>query len=149
MAFEENKHPRDKGGKFTTKGNKGSKEYRQNTDYKQILEDKYNSELPGKPVEAFGFANKERLNTKDHVQHAKDMGFKNQKEYELFACEFWNNGEGIVYKGTRRNNFAKYDAKSKYYVVLDKNGFIKTFYKIDIKKFKKIIKQEGYNEWKK
>ena len=54
MAFEENKHPRDKGGKFTTKGNEGSKEYRQNTDYKQILEDKYNSELPGKP-------NKEQL----------------------------------------------------------------------------------------
>ena len=60
-TFEENKHPRDsdgkftdKDGKFTSKGNEGSKEYRQNTDYKQILEDKYNSELPGKP-------NKEQL----------------------------------------------------------------------------------------
>ena len=43
-TFEENKHPRDSDGKFTTKGNEGGKEYRQNTDYKQILEDKYNSE---------------------------------------------------------------------------------------------------------
>jgi len=49
--FEESKHPRDKEGKFTTKGNEGGKEYRQNTSYneiikKQKLEDKYNSELP-------------------------------------------------------------------------------------------------------
>lgn len=36
MAFEENKHPRDKDGKFTSKGNKGSKEYRQNTSYEEI-----------------------------------------------------------------------------------------------------------------
>ena len=49
MAFEENKHSRDKDGKFTSKGNESNKEYRQNTDYKQILEDKYNSELPSKP----------------------------------------------------------------------------------------------------
>ena len=49
MAFEENKHPRDKDGKFTSKGNEGDKEYRQNTDYKQILENKYNSDLPSKP----------------------------------------------------------------------------------------------------
>lgn len=52
--FEESKHPRDKDGKFTTKGNEGNKEYRQNTSYneilkKQKLEDKFNSELPGKP----------------------------------------------------------------------------------------------------
>ena len=60
MAFEENKHPRDKDGKFTSKGNESNKEYRQNTDYKQILENKYNSELSGKP-------NKEPLTQQEWV----------------------------------------------------------------------------------
>ncbi len=56
-TFEESKHPRDKDGKFIEKNGRG-KEYRQNTSYneikKQQLEDKYNSELPGK-------TNKEQL----------------------------------------------------------------------------------------
>ena len=46
MAFEENKHPRDKGGKFTTKGNEGSKS---SNSRQEELKNKYNSELPGKP----------------------------------------------------------------------------------------------------
>ena len=51
MAFEENKHPRDNGGKFTTKCNEGSKS---SNSRQEELENKYNSELPGKP-------NKEQL----------------------------------------------------------------------------------------
>ena len=50
MAFEESKHPRDEDGKFTTKGNEGGKEYRQNTDYKQILKYENNSELVSNTV---------------------------------------------------------------------------------------------------
>ena len=46
MAFEENKHPRDKDGKFTSKGNEGSKS---SNNRQEELENKYNSDLPGKP----------------------------------------------------------------------------------------------------
>lgn len=66
MTFEENKHPRDDDGKFTSKGNEGNKDsasekqggktYRQNTSYEEIqakkrpLEDKYNTEAVEEPA---------------------------------------------------------------------------------------------------
>lgn len=136
--FDESKHPRDEQGRFT---NGGAKEYRQNTPHEEILREN------NRPEKAYGFANKERKNTKDHRAHAKDMGFKNQDEYEKEAVSYWEKGEGTIYQGKRRGDFAKYNSKSQKYVVVSVDGYIKTFYKVSQKKFETILKQEGYEKW--
>ena len=91
MAFEENKHPRDKDGKFTSKGNESNKEYRQNTDYKQILKNKDNSELSGKANKSFVKARKS-LN-KQIEKHSDKI--KNPKKYILD----WDNKPEMYKKG--------------------------------------------------
>ena len=101
------------------------------------------------PEKAYGFANKERKNTKDHKAHAKEMGFKNQDEYEQAAILFWEKGEGIIYQGKRRNDFAKYNKRTKQYIVVSTDGYIKTFYLMAVKKFKSKEKQEVYEKWTK
>ena len=45
MVFEENKHLRDKDGKFTSKGNESSKS---SNSRQEELKNKCNSELPGR-----------------------------------------------------------------------------------------------------
>lgn len=102
---------------------------------------------PEKPEKAYGFANKERKNTTHHQRHMKEMGFKNQDDYEHNAIFYWEKGEGTVYSGKRRDDFAKYNPKTQEYVVVDKEGNIKTFYKMTMKKFQDKKKQEGYEEW--
>ena len=96
MAFEESKHPRDKGGKFTTKGNEGGKEYRQNTSYEEItktqeLEDKYNSEWPGKANKSFV---KARKSLSKQIEKHNDK-IKNPEKYILD----WDNKPEIYKKG--------------------------------------------------
>ncbi len=134
--FDESKHPRDEQGKFTN-GN-GATEYRQNTPYEQIS---------GKliPEKAYGFANKQRKHTKDHVAHAQEMGFKNQDDYEKAACEFFNGDKGKLYFEPRRSRFYRYDEKSQRMAV-SSNGIIHTFLFYDKKKFEKVRKQEGLND---
>ena len=61
MAFEENKHPRDKDGKFTSKGNEGSKS---SNNRQKELKNKYNSELP--------------ISLPDEQLKPKYIGMKNQ-----------------------------------------------------------------------
>lgn len=102
-----------------------------------------------RPVEVTGFANNLRLTTSHHLNHAKEMGLANQKEYENAAKHFWNSENGVFYKGKRRNDFCKYDKSTNRYIVVDNDGVIKTFYKISLKKFEKIKIQEGFEEWKK
>jgi hypothetical protein len=78
----------DSNGRFTSKN--GTAE----------LEKKYNDDLPlkiPKPEKVYGFANKERKETAHHIAHAKEMGFKNQDEYERAACEFFNGDQGKLY----------------------------------------------------
>ena len=107
----------DSNGRFTSKN--GTAE----------LEKKYNDDLPlniSKPEKAYGFANKERKNTKDHVAHAKEMGFKNQDEYERAACKFFNSNDGELYYSERRKRFYRYDKKNKRMCV-SSNGIVHTF----------------------
>ena len=56
----------------------------------------YSSEAKSfpKPPKAYSF---NRLNTKHHKDHAKEMGFKNTKEYEAAAVEFFNSDRGVLY----------------------------------------------------
>lgn len=139
--FDESKHPRKKDGKFAPKG-KSEQRLKE-------LEHKYNDNLllnnttHFKP--AVGFANKERLNTKDHIKHAKEMGYKNQKEYEKGACEFFNSNQGKLFWGKRRNRYFRYDKKSGKLCV-SSNGIIYTFLNYNLKKFNKIKEQEQLYE---
>lgn len=102
-----------------------------------------------KPKHAYGFANKKLKNSPDHIQHAKEMGFKNQDEYEEAAINFWDSGQGEEYYGSKRGRFAKYNENTSEYVVIEKDGTLKTYYYLPKKQFEKKIKQEEYREWKK
>ena len=94
------------------------------------------------PKEAYGFLNKERLNTKHHRKHAEEMGFKNQDEYERAAISFWERGEGTVYISKLQPKFYKYDEKSECLFIISPNGIIHTFMKRTKRDFSKIIVQE-------
>lgn len=101
------------------------------------------------PETVYGFANKKLKNSPDHIHHAKEMGFKNQDEYENAAAEFWNSLDGEIYYGSKRGRFAKYNEKTKEYVVVDKDGTLRTYYLLPKKQFEKKTKQEGFEKWKK
>lgn len=83
-----------------------------------------------------------RLKTKQHLSHAKDMGFKNQKEYEKAAVEFFNGNEGKRYFGKARGEYCRYDDKTGRYAVCSNDGRIKTYFSISKKSFKRIEHQE-------
>ena len=115
---------------------------------KQEIEDKPKfeevSNIP--PIEeATGFADKEHLNTSDHKRHAKEMGYKNQKDYEKSACEFFNSDKGVLFWGKRRQRFYRYDKKNGNLCV-SSNGIIHTFLRYNLKKFNKIKEQEQLYE---
>ncbi len=136
--FDESKVKRDKDGKFA----------RQNARNVQDLEKKYNDDLETKipnAKRAYGFADKERRETKHHKAHAKEMGFKNQVEYEKAACEFFNGNVGELYYDPRRKRFYRYDEKSNKLAV-SSEGVIHTFLLYTKKKFEKVKQQEKLYE---
>ena len=63
--FDESKHPRDEDGKFTSKD--GSKEYRQNTSYGEILGRKSKKKFFHK------LANVDKNNFREHTAHAENV----------------------------------------------------------------------------
>ena len=91
---------------------------------------------------AYGFSEKDRKNTKHHIAHAKEMGFKNQDEYEKAACDFFNGNSGTLYYSKRRERFYRYDKKTQRMVASSK-GFIHTFMKVSLKKFEVKKKEDG------
>ena len=82
------------------------------------------------PKEVYGFASKKLLNTSHHSQHMKDMGYKNSKEYEQGAIDFWKNGKGDMYYSRARKRFYKYNKQSRILIVVNKEGIIHTFFKL-------------------
>ena len=102
-----------------------------------------------KPEKAYGFADKKRKNSPDHIRHAKEMGYKNQDEYEQAAIDFWEKGEGEIFYGNKRNRFAKYNSQTGEYIVVDPAGTLRTYYYLTPKQFLNKLKQEGYEEWEK
>lgn len=133
--WDEDKHPRDSDGKFSGKG----QSYRANTSYSEIMDGAQSFPKDVPTASKFN-----RRDTKHHTVHAKEMGFKNQKEYEIAAVEFWNKDDGETFVGTKRNDYAKYNAKTEEYAVCRNDGIIKTYYKMNRKKFEKKKQQEGY-----
>ena len=116
----------------------GGKGYRQNASYEDILK-------TGKPKleKATGF---NRLETKHHKRHAKEMGFKNTKEYEKAAVEFFNSNNGSLYYSEAKNRFYRYDEKSKLFCS-SSHGIIHTFLRYSPKKFEDIKRQDKAYEY--
>ena len=165
MAWDENKHPRDSIGRFTFKSkleefdwiySSDPKIYEHNTSSVNLIGlnffAKESKSLPQQkniappPREVYGFANSERLNTDHHKRHAKEMGFKDQKQYEKAAIEFWKNGKGKVYYSPYRDRYYKYDSKKELFISVDIQGTIHTFMISDNKRFNKKIKEENLYE---
>ena len=158
--WDESKHPRDKIGRFANKEELERAKYIYSSDNNynsmsvdelreickvdlNFFSDKNNrhtviniSDIPSPPTEVYGFANSERLNTAHHIQHAIDMGYKGQKEYERAAIHFWRNGNGIIYYSKVRNRFYKYDKNKSLFLATDSQGIIHTFRIYSNNKFK-------------
>lgn len=114
----------------------GGKGYRQNASYEDILK-------TGKPKfeKATGF---NRLETKHHQRHAKEMGFKNTKEYEKAAVEFFNSDRGDLYYSEKWGKYYRYDEKS-HLLAVSSEGVMHTFWSRTKKEFERIRRQDKLN----
>lgn len=95
-----------------------------------------------KPPKAYSF---NRLNTKHHKDHAKEMGFKNTKEYEAAAVEFFNSDRGVLYYSEARNRYYRYEEKTGIFCV-SMDGVMNTFNIYSKKKFDLIKRQDKLHE---
>ncbi len=86
-----------------------------------------------------------RLNTKNHIRHAKELGYKNQTEYEKAAIDFFNSARGKLYYSSARFRYYKYDASTGEFVV-SSDGVVHTYFKVTQKKFEKIKRQDVLDE---
>ena len=124
--FDESKHPRDKDGKFTDK-NSSSKNIRSKKLLKALTffaENKH-SEAREKitietaksnfPKQIFGFENG-REKTQHHQNHIIELGYKDEKQYQKGAIEFWNNKDGKTYFSQSAQRYYKYDAKKELFL---------------------------------
>ncbi len=123
------------------------KEQRREVKAERVVEVDAATSKPKRPEveEAYGFANKERQTTHNHVSHAKEMGFKNQRDYERAAVDFFNSSRGKLYYSELRERYYRYDEKTGEMVVLS-NGVIHTYMLTKAKNFSKIIKQDKLYE---
>lgn len=111
--FREDEHPRDKSGKFTDKGaGAGVGEAEKLRKAVRIYSDEPEKDAPPQkvPEPATGF---NRLETKHHQRHAKEMGFKNTKEHEKTAVEFFNSDKGRLYYSVKKDRYYRYEKKNK------------------------------------
>lgn len=90
------------------------------------------------PPKAYSF---NRLNTKHHISHAKEMGFKNPKEYEAAAVEFFNSDRGTLYYSEARKRYYRYEEKTGLFVS-SSDGLIHTYKFVSKKEFLRKIKQD-------
>ena len=109
-----------------------------------VLRERQKIELPSfssshpQPEKATGF---NRLETKHHQRHAKEMGFKSMKEYERAAVEFFNSGRGKLFYSRKWRKFYRYDETSQWMAV-SSEGVIHTFWKRTRKEFERIRRQD-------
>ena len=135
--------------------------YRQNTKYGSILDKdskksinkfhamsieqlKERQTIDRNSVENIPYASDfNRLKTAHHMGHAKEMGFKNQKQYETAAIKFWNSGEGDIYYSKKRNRFYKYNTKTLEFVAVSEKGVVYTYMNLSKNTFIRKEKQDG------
>lgn len=95
------------------------------------------------PVEkAFGF---HRLDTKHHQRHAREMGFKNMREYEQAAVAFFNSDKGKLYYSEKNGKIYRYDKQTRQFCA-SSSGLIHTFMRFSEKKFEDIRRQDNTYE---
>ena len=139
--FREDEHPRDKSGKFTDKGaGAGAGEGEKLRRAVRIYSDEPEKDAPPQkvPEPATGF---NRLETKHHQRHAKEMGFKNTKEHEKAAVEFFNSDKGKLYYSEKWKKFYRYD-ETKGWFCASSEGVVHTLTKYSKKKFEDIKRQD-------
>ena len=86
-----------------------------------------------------------RLETKHHRRHAKEMGFKNTRDYERAAIEFFNSNKGTLYYSRARGRFYRYDEKTKFFVS-SSSGVIHAFDFVSKSEFMRKIRQDKLDE---
>lgn len=169
--FDKSKHPmatiEGKGNRFVSKGGRGTtsqKDAKEKTkaairkysddpardiaEYGGLVETAEQKEVRGAKANiphATGFANKERKNTKHHLRHAREMGYKNQDEYERAGIEFFNSNRGKLYYSEKRKRYCKYDFRTNEFVSVT-NGIMHTYMLKNKKEFEKTKQQEKLNE---
>ena len=100
----------------------------------------YNSvDIPTCPAEAFEFS---RLDTEHHNRHREEMGYKTLKDYQEGAIEFWNFKKGEIYFSQLSKRFYKYNQDNTYFLSIDAEGIIHTFFLLSNKDFKRKTIQE-------
>ena len=140
-AFTEKCKDCDSRDDFGQTVSRAQRTYRQNASYKEILATDKRASVANVPT-AVKF---NRLNTKNHIRHAKELGYKNQTEYEKAAIDFFNSKRGKLYYSSVRSRYYKYDTATGEFVV-SSDGFIHTYYKVTQKKFAKIESQDELYE---
>lgn len=86
-----------------------------------------------------------RLNTAHHQRHAREMGFKNTREYERAAIEFFNSGKGVLYYSEARNLYYRYDEETGWLCICH-DDVVHTLNIYTKKAFEKIKKQDKLHE---
>lgn len=124
IVWDEGKHPRDKDGKFISGSGSSSSD----------SSSAGNREAPN----AYSF---NRLDTKHHIAHAKEMGFKNPKEYEAAAVEFFNSDRGTLYYSNKSKKYYRYEEKTGLFAVSSEN-VVHTFMTRTKKQFERKVLQE-------
>jgi hypothetical protein len=86
----------------------------------------------------------ELLHTESHLRHAKEMGFETPELYEQAAKNFVSSRDKniLTYQRTRgsfKGEIMRYNSKTKEFSVINKKGYIKTYYKTDYDYFLKQI----------
>ena len=124
-----------------------NKGYDSRDDFKQIVDRATGKVLSTVTVPSAVKFN--RLNTKNHIRHAKELGYKNQAEYEKAAADFFGSARGKLYIDLRLKKFYRYEEKMRLIAVVDGDGGICTFHRVENKNaFMRKIKQEGLYEAK-
>ena len=94
------------------------------------------------PLEVFKF---HRRDTKHHITHAREMGYKNMRDYEAAAVEFFNSKKGKLYYSAARDRYYRYDEKTGYFCSAS-GDTVHTFKYVTKKEFYRKIKQDKLYE---
>lgn len=122
-----------------------NKGYDSRDDFKQIVDRATGKVLSTVTVPSAVKFN--RLNTKNHIRHAKELGYKNQAEYEKAAADFFGSARGKLYIDLRLKEFYRYEEKMRLLAVVDGDGGICTFCRAESKTyFDRKMKQERLYE---
>lgn len=75
----------------------------------------------------YRFRNADRLN--EHFEkHGKEMGFADAQEYEKAASDVINNPESLTKTEAEDGDFVYYLEKTNEFVILSKDGYIRTYF---------------------